>query len=502
LGFVALNPGHAVAGARPGEVLVSETYESTGQFWTPTLTGSAAVSPTAFAHLLGFGADIDLTTWCAELRDGDYVQVYLRLGHLRWRHVDVSSSSFSNPRAAGYAVDWPADLYDESLVVAYEVTRDWYATWTVYEDTELASTEEVLIGRQSTASCYIGPSAIGNAAKNISREAFDGFTLDAGYIGSMMATARRIRVYVTETDDGTVTRTEVTEGVFNEDGSAQTISVSHSVAAAELGLPDGWELPDLGGEEDTVIALALQNYLFPTDDSGSFPWPVFVGGWEHQSRLWGAPECTYAAQATLASVFTTNTYAYSGGMGLFSLVADEGDYQRARVDAGRVRYRRAHLAGFGDAVNVLATAGPTDRQPRMAQEPGGPVHLTFRRGANVMRQRSWDGGRTWEDPTVAFEGGRHGTVSCGFDGMLVFAAYVGGELHGRTQPAGAIVPVETFVFLDSEGNPLEPASDTFHLAQSMEGSHAWLLHVRIAGEDDTSDWVSQDGCRTWERLGA
>lgn len=184
-----------------------------------------------------------------------------------------------------------------------------------------------------------------------------------------------------------------------------------------------------------------------------------------------------------------------------NLAHDTGQYHRVRDNAGRVLYSRSDRAapfgGFVIADNPVATPGTgiTDTAGRLAVDHRNTLHVAFARsgtaGADgVYTARSNDDGQTWEAAELAITGGTHPALAVGPGGTKILAAYVGGNIKAQVQHPGDSAPGAAITLTDGTGTALSVADDSFGLDQGYSGQAGWVLHCLIAGETDTSEWVS------------
>ncbi len=144
-------------------------------------------------------------------------------------------------------------------------------------------------------------------------------------------------------------------------------------------------------------------------------------------------------------------------------------------------------------------------EPRGWYDRLGVLHLLYTcRPADtpeVRERSSFDDGKTWSDPTVAFASGSHPTLSVGLDGTVIRAAYLAasGKIQATRQETGRAAS-SPFYLQDDTATDLLFEDDTFHLVQGLRGDAPWLLIATIQGEGSTSDWISSDDCLTWKRL--
>lgn len=188
--------------------------------------------------------------------------------------------------------------------------------------------------------------------------------------------------------------------------------------------------------------------------------------------------------------------------GAWVLITRAGQGHIAYSDETGIRYQRSdHPTGtLGAEIAVTDLAG--DVEPRMVEvlHERGRIRLVFAyEGADTYQTWSDDNGATWSDPVSLIAGGIHPDIL--YDPasqMILYAAYVSGELKGRLQGPGSATPGTTFTFVDSASVPLPVDDAYFHIAPSATNTNVWVLVLIDGGE--MKRYQSTDKAKTWAEI--
>lgn len=182
------------------------------------------------------------------------------------------------------------------------------------------------------------------------------------------------------------------------------------------------------------------------------------------------------------------------GLGVWNMHDRLGAYHRANVDAGKIQYKRSDTSTPPFVLEVDATAGPNDSQPRMAASGIERVELLFVRGSDVLLTWSDDDGATWNDPMTLFAGGTHPANAATDVGTVIHAAYVSGHIQAKEEIAPEQFS-DPWTFVDNTGAVIEVDDDSFSFSLAKEGAARYVLVVSQVG--DAAEYESADDCRTW-----
>jgi len=184
------------------------------------------------------------------------------------------------------------------------------------------------------------------------------------------------------------------------------------------------------------------------------------------------------------------------GRGVWNMHDRVGGYHRADVSAaGAIRYHRSDLSLPPFAIEVDATTGTADSEPRMSMSGIDRILLLFSRDPDVMLTWSDDDGATWSDPMALFTGGKHPANAPTDIGTVIHAALVGGQIQAKEEfaPEQWSAP---WTFVDASGTALAIDDDSFSFTLAKEGAARHVLVATAGG--NVSEWVSADDARTWE----
>jgi hypothetical protein len=181
-----------------------------------------------------------------------------------------------------------------------------------------------------------------------------------------------------------------------------------------------------------------------------------------------------------------------------------GSYWVARCAGGRIWVSVSDSGRPPFDRTVAATSGPHDSEAKLAFDPrGGALCFYCRRDSSANTFASFtfsdDDGLTWSGPTDLITGGIHPNVAAGYDGGILFVAYVSGKLKGVYQEPGELVPGSLFTLKDDAGADLLVANDSFGLTQTFDLQARWWLHVTIQGDSLPSSWFSTNEGASWTR---
>ena len=313
------------------------------------------------------------------------------------------------------------------------------------------------------------------------------------------------------------------------DGTSGKSGVTVKLSKTGTSEDDGSAKTDSIGEYRQLVSGS------PTGSVGTGT-PFGKGGLSYDTRAVSGSNPTVTrtqlARRRMRASFTVLTLSATANP--WNLQDHWGRYHKTLVRDGNILYWRSDfivpLAGNTWALaQIQVTSAGKDRYPRLAFTPQGLLFCTWERHEgrksetpryNMRRAVSWDDGATWggdgsyppsgEDSVVAIANGTKPTCEVGIDGTYVEAALVlnadqsanpGGVLKARKQGTGDVSLSDLYTFVDHDSNPLMAADDTFHLQQGKSGTALWLLHVKIQGDDDTSDWYSSDvDASSWTRI--
>ena len=217
-------------------------------------------------------------------------------------------------------------------------------------------------------------------------------------------------------------------------------------------------------------------------------------------RDWAAADTTHHEAVTV----TNGLPPAAPGAGVWNMHTREGHYHRADVAAGKIRYHRADLSLPPFDIEVDATAGGSDSEPRMSASGMDRIHLLFTRGSGVMLIWSDDDGATWSDPMALFDAGKHPANAATDVGTVIHAAFIPGSgATGTIQGIEEIAPEQysdPWTFVDDSGTAIAPDDDSFSFSLAKEGAARWLLVATFGGT--IQELVSTDDCRSWTYLGS
>lgn len=198
---------------------------------------------------------------------------------------------------------------------------------------------------------------------------------------------------------------------------------------------------------------------------------------------------------------TFKTAAPSTHLNPTCLHLHSGKFLRATVEDGKLIVRKSNFgvpAPWHSENIISSDTGHSD--PCLAETRFGQVHLVYGKGGNVYKRVSSDDGATWEAETLAVSGGSHPRI-CSAGGAMISAAYVAGNIQATFQGPGDPSMSSAFTFVNHAGGAnLLVENDTFDLSFDERPQGHWLLSCVISGETVTSDWFSDDNCRSWTRL--
>ena len=180
-----------------------------------------------------------------------------------------------------------------------------------------------------------------------------------------------------------------------------------------------------------------------------------------------------------------------------------GFYHRATVvDSGGIESRRVRYpvpkAGPTFDVTVQVTTDATDKHPQVNYDPyRDRVTLVWGRGDDTYYSETYDEGKTWSTPVSMITGGHYPRIASN-DLGTVYAALVynsgssgpgtiKAKFRGRDDVLSSL-----FTFKDSTGTDIAVADDSFDLVHPPAGWAPLVLHCRIDGETDTSEWYCTD----------
>lgn len=146
---------------------------------------------------------------------------------------------------------------------------------------------------------------------------------------------------------------------------------------------------------------------------------------------------------------------------------------------------------------------PTLTYPEYAivREKRGPILLLAGTGTDVVWLVSYDWGETFEEKGIVIPGGKHPAIAADwFSGTVLLAAVVGNHIHFAPYFPGHQEPSPPLAGKDENGSALVVEDDSFGIC-AVPGVHpCWMLHVLLAGDTTTSDFMSTDFGLTWRRV--
>lgn len=180
-----------------------------------------------------------------------------------------------------------------------------------------------------------------------------------------------------------------------------------------------------------------------------------------------------------------------------------GWYHRAVIAAsGGVESRRVFYpvpkAGPTFDITTAVTTDATDKDPQINYDRyRDRVTLVWCRGSDTYYAETYDEGTTWSTPVALVTGGHYPRVASSDLGTcyaaLVYNSGSSGpgkikaKFRGRDDVLSSL-----FTFKDSTGTDIAVADDSFDLTYAPASWAPWVLHCRIDGETDTSEWYSTD----------